>query len=267
MQDMLRSISISCFLMITIFGCSIDEKRKPETIYRVVPTTRSLPSVPTFTPTSHNAPTPTPAPIPTSIPFPSLSGPGNINIRSGPGTSYPIMQLLEEGKIYRIIGQSVDDLWWQIIIDKTETYAGESAWVYKELVNATNTENVPVAIRDSPSPTPASIRPVFSLATPTPIATRAPSLTDEKRKGLHCLSYWDGHHREFNKTIKDHLNDPSSFKPYETRIAPVDRSGNHTIFVEFGAKNAFNAMMRHIATGLLDNKTCEVVGLLDIQLK
>ena len=48
---------------------------------------------------------------------------------------------------------------------------------------------------------------------------------------------------------------------HETRIAPVDANGQHAVFMDFGAKNAFGGMVRSMARGLIDNGTCEAVLL------
>ena len=64
--------------------------------------------------------------------------------------------------------------------------------------------------------------------------------------------------------MRDHLNDPGSMDTYETRITP-NRNGKHVIRMEFGAKNAFGAMIRHTAIGEVDNATCDAV-LVDVSV-
>ena len=81
---------------------------------------------------------------------------------------------------------------------------------------------------------------------------------EERRKGFHCLSSWDGNHDGFERLVRARLNDPGSMKTYETRITPVV-GGEHRIIMEFGAKNAFGGMVRHTATGRVDHETCKAV--------
>ena len=81
---------------------------------------------------------------------------------------------------------------------------------------------------------------------------------EERRKGFHCLSPLTGHHRDFERLVKDSLNDPDSMKSHETRIGPVNEAtGVHVIVMEFGARNAFGGMLRRTATGLVSSDTCE----------
>lgn len=43
-----------------------------------------------------------------------------------------------------------------------------------------------------------------------------------------------------------------------TRTTPLDETtGKHTIAMDFGARNAFGGMVRSIAIGFVDNKTCD----------
>lgn len=84
---------------------------------------------------------------------------------------------------------------------------------------------------------------------------------EERRKGFHCLSAWDGNHDGLEALVRQHLNDPGSMETYETRIAPVDADGQHVIIMEFGARNAFGGMVRSEAVGTIDNETCEAALL------
>ncbi len=79
---------------------------------------------------------------------------------------------------------------------------------------------------------------------------------EERRKGFHCLDPWDGNHTGLESLIRDRLNDPGSMETIETRITPVDESGEHTVSLEFTAKNAFGGRVRHQAVGVVENETC-----------
>ena len=80
---------------------------------------------------------------------------------------------------------------------------------------------------------------------------------EEKRKGFHCLSAWDGNHDGLEALIRSQLNDPGSMKTYSTSILPVSTDGTHTILVSFGARNRLGGMVRGNAVGSIDNKTCK----------
>jgi len=80
---------------------------------------------------------------------------------------------------------------------------------------------------------------------------------EERRKGFHCLSAWDGNHDGLEALIRDRLNDPGSMETIETVITPVDARGDHAIVLEFTAKNAFGGRVRQMAFGIVDNSTCE----------
>lgn len=80
---------------------------------------------------------------------------------------------------------------------------------------------------------------------------------EERQKGFHCLSAWDGNHDGLEALIRNRLNDPGSMETIETVITPVDARGDHAIVLEFTAKNAFGGRVRHMAFGIVDNSTCE----------
>ena len=84
---------------------------------------------------------------------------------------------------------------------------------------------------------------------------------EEKQKGFHCLSAWDGNHDSFEELVKAKLKDPNSMETYETRISPVNAQGKHTILMDYGARNSFGGMVRGTARGTVDNETCEATLL------
>lgn len=73
---------------------------------------------------------------------------------------------------------------------------------------------------------------------------------EDRRKGFHCLSPWDGSHREFELLVKRHMNDPDSFEHVSTRVTPVQSdTGRHTIIMEFRGRNAFGGVVTNTAIG------------------
>ena len=119
------------------------------------------PEVPTPTPVP---PTPTPEPLtPTLVPKPHVVvKAGGVNVRSGPGTTYPRLATVEEGQQFDIVARNQTGDWWQICC-----LAGKKGWVYAPLVNTDGpTDAVAVASHiPTPPPTPTPAPPT---ATPTP---------------------------------------------------------------------------------------------------
>ena len=98
--------------------------------------------------------------------------------------------------------------------------------------------------------------------TPEEAAAVEAERAEEKRKGFHCLSAWDGSHPTFKKMVIDGLRDPQSFEHIETRVSPVDGDGLHRIWMDYRAKNGFGGMNVAQATGVYANAFCSEVVLL-----
>lgn len=65
---------------------------------------------------------------------------------------------------------------------------------------------------------------------------------EKRRTGFHCLSSWDGSHRELVRALKTTLRDPDSFEHIETRITPVNDEGFHALMMNYRARNGFGGM-------------------------
>ena len=109
--------------------------------------------------------TPTPQPaataitvvIPTPAPgVPTVTAMANVDIRTGPGTEYPVIGYLEEGQSAEVVGVSTDLNWWVIKVPEAPNSQG---WVSAQSVTAENTDNLPV-IQSPPVPTPTPQPPV-----------------------------------------------------------------------------------------------------------
>lgn len=83
------------------------------------------------------------------------------NIRLGPGTNYPSLGVAPQGASGEIIGISADGQWWVVLVPGTPNGMG---WVFGELVEVENVQDMPII----PAPPPP--------ATPTPTATPAPDV-------------------------------------------------------------------------------------------
>jgi PKD repeat protein/uncharacterized protein YraI len=96
--------------------------------------------------------------VPTAAPgVPTLTANANVNIRSGPGTQYPVIGILVQGRSAEVVGVSADRAWWAIKYPPTPNGQG---WVAAQFVTAQNTDNVPV-LPPPPVPTPTTAPPVI----------------------------------------------------------------------------------------------------------
>jgi len=90
-----------------------------------------------------------------------------VNVRSGPGTTYPIVGKAQPGEKFLITGKNPQGNWWQI------DFNGKVGWIVDSLVSKEgqiDTVQVVAAVPPAPTPTP---RP----PTPTPIPTQPPKPT------------------------------------------------------------------------------------------
>jgi hypothetical protein len=94
-----------------------------------------------------------------------------------------------------------------------------------------------------------------SKSTDSDSAQNAASI-EEKRKGFHCLSAWDGSHRGFSEKVKAQLRDPSSFEHVETKVTP-EKAGSHGIVMRYRARNGFGGMNVGTAIGSYSHVTCD----------
>ncbi len=114
----------------------------------------------------------TPGPVPTVViptaapqePYGVVTAPAGVNVRSGPGTNFPLIGTAPFGAEGAIIGISADGRWWVTPVQGAPNGQG---WVSVDFVQAFNAGNVPV-IPSPPPPVPT--------ATPTPMPTPAPSI-------------------------------------------------------------------------------------------
>ncbi len=143
----------------------------------------TTPPPPTATPSPSPEPTATPSPSPQPAPMIGLDQAATtpINVRSGPGTDYPVLDQLQPGQTAPVTGRNEDNSWWQISLE-----SGVTGWVFGQLVSLTGGgEGVPVAQvpPPPPSPTPAP-QPAGGPANEQPAVE--PSTPDELANSLRC---------------------------------------------------------------------------------
>jgi uncharacterized protein YraI len=93
---------------------------------------------------------PTPAPN-----APYLVANTHVNIRSGPGTQYPVYGVSSPGQSAEVTGVSPDYMWWMIKIPTSVAPDGKG-WMSADYVTVYNTQNVPVV---QPPPPPPEVQP------------------------------------------------------------------------------------------------------------
>lgn len=117
------------------------------------------PATPTPAPTQTAAPTATPLPSPTPAPAASVTG-DSINVRSGPGTIYPVVGKAAKGESLPVIARNQDGSWLEV-----ELKDGKRGWVATKLMQSSvPTESLPIEAKIPPAPT----------SQPPPAATTAP---------------------------------------------------------------------------------------------
>ena len=103
-----------------------------------------------------------PAPTTATIPPPPAGVPTAtaldfVNLRSGPGTNYPVLAVAGPGATSEVVGRSEDGEWWVVVVPTTISSNGQ-AWVSAFYTIAFNVQDVPVI----PAP------PAPPTVTPTP---------------------------------------------------------------------------------------------------
>jgi len=90
-----------------------------------------------------------PAPPPSGVP--AAMAVEYVNVRTGPGTTYPVLGVASPGASAEVSGKSADGAWWQVVIPAQYSSSGYG-WVSADYVVTQNTDSVPVV--DAPPPPP-----------------------------------------------------------------------------------------------------------------
>jgi len=107
------------------------------------------------------APPPSGAPVATAVDY--------VNVRTGPGSTYPVLGVASPGASAEVSGKSADGAWWQVKLP-TQYVASGIGWVSASYVVTANTGSVPVVS----APPPPVVQP-----TPVPPATVACQLVSQ----------------------------------------------------------------------------------------
>jgi uncharacterized protein YraI len=127
------------------------------------------------TPTTEPPDAPTAEPTATPTAGPSAMTAKVVNLRSGPGTNYPLVGSTNAGETYAIQDRNSDGSWFEICC-----IAGKSAWVAASVVTTVGDMASVQLAQLIPTPPPSP--------TPAPVPTAAPKPTSAppaSRAGLH----------------------------------------------------------------------------------
>ena len=97
------------------------------------------------------------------------------------------------------------------------------------------------------------------------VPEQTPYEAQERYKGFHCLSGWDGAHPGLKRAVKAALRDPDSFEHAETRVTPADVNGRHRITMTYRARNGFGGMNVTTAHGTYGTRDCQDVEVTALQ--
>ena len=88
----------------------------------------------------------------TAIPVPRVVASTSLNVRSGPGTAYPIVQALGSGENAEIVGKNAQSDWWQVQLGDAQL-----GWVYSPLVETSGDVASVAVAANIPEPPPTAI--------------------------------------------------------------------------------------------------------------
>jgi uncharacterized protein YraI len=103
------------------------------------------------------------SPPPPAAGVPAAMAVDYVNVRTGPGTNYPVLGVAAPGAYGEVSGKSADGAWWQVKVPTTLIASG-LAWVSASYVVTENTDGVPV-VEGPPAPPPVESTPPAPPAT------------------------------------------------------------------------------------------------------
>jgi uncharacterized protein YraI len=133
------------------------------------PTATAIPPTATRTPTPTATATNTETPTATATPLPSGTVQEDGDVRSGPGTVYPVSAQVAAGETATPLGQTEGGDWYLIALA-----GGDEAWILAENFALSAETNTLAVITDVP-PTPTAPPLPSSTPTPVPTVTSSPS--------------------------------------------------------------------------------------------
>lgn len=120
------------------------------------------------------APQPTNTPAPTDTPVPTVARftvktdltAANVNVRTGPSTAFNIIGTVARGAQFDISGRNQEYTWFQFCC-----VAGQTGWIFSNLVNVENAHLITLAqnIPATPTPVPPTPTPIPPTPVPAPV--------------------------------------------------------------------------------------------------
>lgn len=112
-----------------------------------------------------DTPAPTDTPVPTVARFTVKTDltAANVNVRTGPSTAFNIIGTVARGAQFDISGRNQEYTWFQFCC-----VAGQTGWIFSNLVNVENAHLITLAQNIPPTPVPPTATPVPPTATPVP---------------------------------------------------------------------------------------------------
>jgi len=191
-----RALVLAIALLATVFSatsCDLTVGRAAPTPTMVPPAaaeTEKTP-VPTTAPTATplKAPTATPTPPkptatltpfqPTALVVSRVEGKVNVsglNVRTGPGTAYPIVGGLSLGDSVEVVGKNAAGTWLQIVYNGRGEFNGQESWIAAAYVDLTGSL---AAVPEVSAPPPPPSTPMAAMESATIAAQAAPTPTPE----------------------------------------------------------------------------------------
>jgi Bacterial SH3 domain len=128
-----------------------------------ITTTTATTNTTAVTTTTTITPTATPVPL-APVTNPQVVASSALNVRSGPGTDYPIIAALQQSEIANITGKNTNGDWWEISLAD-----GQTGWVFGSLVTTSgDVTGVAVAANIPAPPPPATTAPAEPAPTAAP---------------------------------------------------------------------------------------------------
>ncbi len=134
-----------------------EQQAEEESAASATATPTSTPQ-PNPTPTATESPTPvqptaTPVDEPETVELADASI--NVNVRSGPGTNYPVVDQMEPGEEADVTGRNDDESWWKINLPNDSGQGVVVGWIFAELVIFEG-DREDVAVTEAPPPPPTA---------------------------------------------------------------------------------------------------------------
>lgn len=161
---------------ITVLNTPTTTSKQPA-VAQSAPVTTTTTTTNTASVTASVTLTATVTPVPLApVTNPQIVAASALNVRSGPGTDYPIIDALQQGESANITGKNGGGDWWEVLLD-----TGQTGWVYSSLVTTSGDTTAVAVAANIPTPpptaTPAPTAPPAATTAPAaPAATAVPAV-------------------------------------------------------------------------------------------